>query len=295
MALTRLHAFKQQIKPFLPESALIEDYLDITISDNAIYKNRLLMLDIVANNNWKRPIYFTGGAFGDDDYIWMKDYLQLNGMVYKLVPIKTPVSRANPYDMGRIDTDFMFNKVVNWDWGNSGGDIYHDPETRKNSITYRGNLARLIEALINEEKLEKAEQIADIAMQNMPVDKYGFYTLLEPYISAYYEVGNKEKARQLFKDVAVKYQEYLKYYGSLTIKNQEENFTEILTNIERYKALVDVLTNYDSNFAKKESITFESYLQLFKHFYQDEPSSQEVTPLTEEDFLKEFDTVLKGE
>ena len=98
-----------------------------------------------------------------------------------------------------------------------------------------------------------------------------------------------------FKDVAVKYQEYLKYYGSLTIKNQEENFTEILTNIERYKALVDVLTNYDSNFAKKESITFESYLQLFKHFYQDEPSSQEVTPLTEEDFLKEFDTVLKGE
>ena len=146
-----------------------------------------------------------------------------------------------------------------------------------------------------EEKLEKAEQIADIAMQNMPVDKYGFYTLLEPYISAYYEVGNKEKARQLFKDVAVKYQEYLKYYGSLTIKNQEENFTEILTNIERYKALVDVLTNYDSNFAKKESITFESYLQLFKHFYQDEPSSQEVTPLTEEDFLKEFDTVLKGE
>lgn len=277
------------------DSALIEDYLDITISDNAIYKNRLLMLDIVANNNWKRPIYFTGGAFGDDDYIWMKDYLQLNGMVYKLVPIKTPVSRANPYDMGRIDTDFMFNKVVNWDWGNSGGDIYHDPETRKNSITYRGNLARLIEALINEEKLEKAEQIADIAMQNMPVDKYGFYTLLEPYISAYYEVGNKEKARQLFKDVAVKYQEYLKYYGSLTIKNQEENFTEILTNIERYKALVDVLTNYDSNFAKKESITFESYLQLFKHFYQDEPSSQEVTPLTEEDFLKEFDTVLKGE
>merc|ERR1711879_749471 len=110
------------------DSALIEDNLYITIDDSAIYKNRLLMLDIVANNNWQRPIYFTGGAFGDDDYIWLKDYLQLNGMVYKLVPIKTPVSRANPYDMGRIDTDFMYNKVVNWDWGNSGGDIYHDPK-----------------------------------------------------------------------------------------------------------------------------------------------------------------------
>ena len=82
------------------------------------------MLDIVANNNWERPIYFTGGAFGDDDYIWMKDYLQLDGMVYKLVPIKTPVARANPFDMGRLDTEFMYNKVNNWDWGNSGSDKF---------------------------------------------------------------------------------------------------------------------------------------------------------------------------
>lgn len=274
------------------DSTLIEDNLYITIDDSAIYKNRLLMLDIVANNNWQRPIYFTGGAFGDDDYIWLKDYLQLNGMVYKLVPIKTPVSRANPYDMGRIDTDFMYNKVINWDWGNSGGDIYHDPETRKNSITYRGNLARLIEALLNENKLDKAEEIADIAMENMPVDKYGFYTLLEPYISTYYEVDNKEKARQLFKEVAAKYQEYLKYYGNLTIENQEDNFTEILTNIERYKALVDVLKGYDTEFAKQESKTFNSYLDLFNHFYEEEPAAK---PMSEEEFLKEFDTILKAE
>src|SRR5690606_19113300 len=77
----------------------IVPYIDIKITDNALYKNRLLMLDIVANNDWKRPIYFSGGAFGNDDYIWMKDYLQLDGMCYKLVPIKTPVSRANPFDM----------------------------------------------------------------------------------------------------------------------------------------------------------------------------------------------------
>ena len=110
-------------------------------------------------------------AFGDDDYIWMKDYLQLDGMCYKLVPIRTPVDRANPFDMGRVDSDLMYEKVKKWDWGNSGSpDIYHDVETRKNSITYRGNLARLIEQLINEDKLDKAEEIADIAMENMPVE-----------------------------------------------------------------------------------------------------------------------------
>jgi hypothetical protein len=36
-----------------------------------------MMLDIMANNNWKRPIYFSPGSFGDDDYQWMKDYLEL--------------------------------------------------------------------------------------------------------------------------------------------------------------------------------------------------------------------------
>ncbi|QXP60219.1 DUF2723 domain-containing protein [Olleya sp. HaHaR_3_96] len=278
------------------DADLIEPYLDVKISDNAITKNRLLMLDIVANNNWERPIYFTGGAFGDDDYIWMKDYLQLDAMVYKLVPIKTAVARANPFDMGRLDTDFMYNKVVNWDWGNSGSDqIYHDPETRRNSITYRGNLARLVEQLINEEQLDKAEEIADIAMENMPVDKYGFYTLLEPYISAYYEVNNQDKARQLFKDVASKYQESLKYYSTLTRDNQDNNFTEILTDIERYKALVDVLVEYDKGFAKEESMTFTNYLELFKQYYDNEPEVETNPIRTDKDLLQQLDTVLKSE
>ena len=46
--------------------------------------------------------------------------------------------------MGRVDSDLMYEKVKKWDWGNSGSpDIYHDTETRKNSITYRGNLAQI--------------------------------------------------------------------------------------------------------------------------------------------------------
>ena len=127
----------------------IVPYIDIKITGNALIKNRLLMLDMIANNNnWERPIYFTGGAFGDDDYVWMKDYLQLDGMCYKLVPIKTPIDRANPFDMGRVDSlKKCMSMVKNWDWGNSGNeDIYHDVETRKNGITYRSNLARLIDS-----------------------------------------------------------------------------------------------------------------------------------------------------
>ena len=253
----------------------IVPYIDIKIKENAIYKNRLLMLDIVANNDWKRPIYFTGGSFGDDDYLWMKDYLQLDGMCYKLVPIKTPVDRSNPFDMGRVDSEIMYNKVVGWNWGNSGSpDIYHDVETRKNSISYRGNLARLIQQLIDEDQMKKAEEIADIAMTNMPVEYFGYYTLLEPYIKAYYAVGNKEKARRLFKDVSKKYQENLNYYSGLSIKNQEQLFEDIYTDIQRYKGLVDVLVEYDIEFAETEGDFFNEHLKRFRHFYGDEPEEE---------------------
>ena len=261
------------------DSSKIVSYIDIKIKGGALYKNRLLMLDIVANNNWERPIYFTGGAFGDEDYIWMKDYLQLDGLVYKLVPIKTPVDRANPFDMGRIDSDLMYNLVTSWDWGNSGTDIYHDVETRKNGISYRGNLARLIETLINEEQLEKAEEIADLAMEKMPVDKFGYYTLLEPYIGAYYEVNAKEKARQLFKDVSIKYQENLNYYSTLTEKNQTRLIENIYLDIERYRGLVDVLMIYeDDDFVKVEMQKFNSYLRLFTG-EDEEPEEDERTEI----------------
>jgi len=279
-----------------PEDAeLIVDEIVIEIKGSALYKNRLLMLDIVANNNWERPIYFTGGSFGDDDYIWMKDYLQLDGLCYKLVPIKTPVDRANPFDMGRVDSELMYKKVMAWDWGNSGTDIYHDVETRKNGITYRGNLARLIEQLINEDKLDKAEKIADLAMEKMPVDDYGYYTLLEPYISAYYEVGKKEKGRKLYKEVSKKYQESLVYYSELDLEDQTRLLDEIVTDIERYRSLVDLLVQYqDEDFAMQETQKFNKYLERFSHFMRDEEPGQREVPKEEIDFpLDTIDSLLK--
>lgn len=247
------------------DSSLIVPYIDIKIKGAALYKNRLMMLDIIANNNWERPIYFTGGAFGDEDYIWMKDYLQLDGLVYKLVPIKTAVEKNNPFDMGRIDSDKMYDMVTKWDWGNNGdSEMYHDVETRKNSLTYRGNLARLIEALIQEDKLEKAEEIADLAMAKMPVDMFGFYTLLEPYIGAYYELEATDKARDLYMDVSRKYQESLSYYSDLSEQNQSKYIQAIYRDIERYRSLVDVTTFYESDeFIKTEMGKFNNYLRLF--------------------------------
>ena len=230
------------------------------------------MLDIIANNDWERPIYFSGGSFGDDDYLWMKDYLQLEGVVYKLVPIKTPVNPRNPFDMGRIDGDKMYDIVMAWDWGNSGSpDIYHDVETRRNGITYRSNIARLAETLINEDKDEKAEKVLDLAMEKMPVDMFEYYSLLEPFALGYYEVDKPEKARAVYEDVAKKYQEKLLYYSELKVQRQYRIADEIISDMERYRGLIDIVIAKDTEeFAKKEAVKFNDYLRLFRHFYAED-------------------------
>ncbi|THF48835.1 DUF2723 domain-containing protein [Flavobacterium supellecticarium] len=257
------------VNPALNDS--IVPAIDFEIKGSALYINRLMMLDLVYNNNWKRPIYFTGGSFGDDDYIWMKDYLQLDGMVYKLVPVKTPIPKdGSPLDMGNIDTEKMYKIVMSWDWGNSGDPrIYHDPETRKNSISYRTNLARLTEKLIAEGKKDKAKNVIDLAMQKMPIDEFGFYTFVEPFASGYYEVGETTKARDILNKLSKKYQENLTYYKGLKAVEQNDMYVDIVTDIERYRALLDIMKRYDKDFFNANRTKFNSYNKLFERFGRD--------------------------
>ncbi len=247
----------------------IVPYIDIDIKGRALYKNRLMMLDLIANNNWKRPIYFSGGAYDDEDFLWMKNYLQLDGMTYKLVPIKTEIPKdASPLEMGGIDTDKMYANVMKWDWGNSESlSIYHDPETRKNSITYRSYLSRLMNQLILEGKKEKAKNIITLAMNKMPLEQFGYYSLLEPFAKGYYDLGENAKAQDLLSKLILKYKENLKYYSSLTPSDQTSLAIDIITDIERYRSLLLVMKESgDVTFYNKNKAQFNTYVSIFERF-----------------------------
>ena len=255
-----------------PEDAdKIVPYIDIDLPESAILKNQMMMLDIVANNDWERPIYFTGGSYSDSEYLWMKKYLQLEGLVYKLVPIKTDLGKDNPYLMGRIDADLMYDIVTQWNWGNSESpEIYHDPETRKNSISFRSNMARLSEQLINEGKKNKAKTIIDLALEKMPLDYFGFYSLMVPFVDGYYSIDEIEKAQELSRNIGFKYYDRLNYFSSLDADLQYSLGDEIITEIERYRTLVEA----DLKHAEKADLLptlnqFIAATDSFKYLYGD--------------------------
>jgi hypothetical protein len=247
----------------------IVPYIDLDIKGSAIYKNRLMMLDLIANNNWKRPIYFSSGSFDDEDYLWLKSYMQLDGMVFKLVPIKTPTDKdAGPMDMGQLDSDKMYDIVMKWDWGNSDSPkIYHDTQTKFNGISYRTDLSRLMDQLIVEGKKDKAKKVIELAMTKMPLEKFGFYSLVEPFAKGYYEVGETAKAHDLLEKLMTKYKENLNFYGGQKVSDQNLISTQIITDIERYRSLLLVMKdNGDMAFYNKNKKAFNTYVEIFKRF-----------------------------
>jgi hypothetical protein len=271
------------------DSALILDYIDIDLPKSALPKNRLLMLDLLANNDWKRPLYFSGGSFEAGEYLWMKDYLQLDGLAYKLVPIKTKYESV--FEMGRIDTDTMTAIVKSWEWGNSGDpEVYIDTQTRVQGLSFRSNLARLTETLIGENKLSEAKEILDIGMKNMPVNGFDYYNFVVPFIEGYYAVGAPEEARGLFQELKNIYQDHLGYYAAMDITDQYNSIQNIIENLEGYRRILDVLSIGDSTeITVKERREFEVFMDKFSHFYEgaeevnngfeSEYNPNEITPL----------------
>jgi len=244
------------------DSAKIVKEMILDVGENGIYKGNLAMLEQLANNDWKRPIYFTGGSFKDEDYLWAKNYLQLDGLTYKLVPIFTPYKGI---DFGHINTKVMYNNVKKWDWGNMNKDIYLDPETRRNSLTYRNVLFRLADSLYVEGKKQKAEEILDMSVNKMPVDKFGFYSSLLEYIDLYYKLGKRDKARKVANDLLKKFKEYLDYYAELPLQEKYQNFDDIERNFLLYREVLKIVTqNNDNQFAEDKMKEFEGLMNKYQ-------------------------------
>lgn len=252
------------------DTANIVPYIDIDIDKQGLTKNRILMIDLLANNNWKHPIYFTGGANADEEYIWLKDYLQLDGLCYKFIPVKTK-NQGSMFDMGKIYTESMYEKITNWDWNEiNSKEIYLDVESRKNSISFRNNLLRLTEALINENKFEKAEEILDLSLAEMPIEDYGHYGICLGYTEYYYQIGKPEKARAVSETLIHIFQEKLIYLSRFDDRDLNLIFDEIERNLNMYRSILRDTDNYekDETYLKNAEEEFIEHVKLFQNLME---------------------------
>lgn len=257
----------------------IVDYIDITIDKQGISKNRILMLDILNNFDWLRPIYFTGGASADDEYIWLKDYLQLDGMAYKLVPIKTPNKNKSMFDMGRIDTDRMYANVKKWDWKTiNNGKIYLDEQSKRNAISLRNNLMRLSEEYLVQKDTVNAKKILDLSLDKMPIQDFDHFSLSLGYPELYYRMNDTVKARETAETLIDIFQQYLRYYSTFSGNDANLIADNIDTNLYMYQNVIKQIDTYDKSYLIEVVKDFNKYLLLSGIKIEDEELLDTIKP-----------------
>ena len=157
------------------------------------------MMDILANNNWERPIYYASTT-GSEAYLGLEDYFQLEGFAYRLVPIRTP--RQSYSDIGRINSEVLYENLMNvfndhsridrvnnpnapakeaypYDWGGFNDPrVYHSEDNTRLVSMIRKIYDRLSGQLAAEGDLERAEQVLDKGNAIVPDEVFPYVSVM---------------------------------------------------------------------------------------------------------------------
>ncbi len=198
------------VKP--EDSAKIVPYIDIKLKGSSILKSQLIVLDILAHNNWKQPIYYVTGYHSDA--LGLEEYFQLEGLAFRLVPIRS--ENKNWLDYGRIDTDILYNNMMKkFVWGGANDkkvNIDYNHVRTIMVVKARLNYARLAKALAKEGKNEKAIEVLDYCMNTLPLDKIPYDPYMPDIIEAFFAAGSIDKAVEMTNALCNHYYEQLDYY-----------------------------------------------------------------------------------
>ena len=238
--------------------------LDWQIRKQVLLKNHLMVLDLLANNNWERPIYFAVTT-GPDSYINLQDHFQLEGLTYRVVPVRSP--NANPNLQGRVATDIMYRNVTEkFLWGNmdTEGFIYLDENILRMTTNLRLQLSSLAEALIAEGRKEEARNILDLSLTKMPERNVPYDRILLPTVEAYYAIGDVAKGNELSERLFTIMEENLTYYTSLETKFLKQMEQEMAIAHAVMGRLMSETGKADSTLGKAMEERFEAMEELYQ-------------------------------
>ena len=185
---------------------------DIILRGNSILQSQLIVLDILANNNWERPIYYVTGYH--NDAFGLEEYFQLEGLAYRLVPIKS--ENKSWIEYGRVDSDILYDNMMGkFVWGGAkeeGVNIDYNHKRTIIVVKARMNYARLAKKLAEEGKNEKAIGVLDRCMEELPLEKIPYDPYVADLIDSYFAAGATDKAVEMAMDFRDYYFERLDYF-----------------------------------------------------------------------------------
>jgi hypothetical protein len=203
-----------------------------TISKDQLYKSDMAMLNILAANakeGWKRPIHFSAGFPGGSDFLGLDEYMEMQGLVNKLVPYRTVGSSPSigRGQMCNLDKSMqLYLDTFLWG-GTETKTIYFDEKNKAMMATYRYSGAKLAEALVRDNRKADAVKVLDKLVKNITYESYQYDQSMWGIISAYYEAGAQDKAASIIKIIAKDAEDMLSYILTISDDKSRELATEV--------------------------------------------------------------------
>ena len=211
----------------------VTDQMIIPVKGNALYKNDLAILDIIATSNWERPVYFNQTSLSNIN-LDLSNYIVQEGATYRLLPVDKrtldlsgSLNRELSFNptSNEVNTEVMYKNVTEkFQWrGLDNPSVYHTTEDYKDKAVsvHRSYLNTLATSLIEENKLEKARDVLLLSLEKMP-DKavpYGPYSA--ETVRLLFEVGEVEKAKEISSTLSARADDELNYLNHEGITNRD--------------------------------------------------------------------------
>lgn len=208
-----------------------------------VLKSELMVLDLIAHNDWKRPIYFAVTT-GPEAYVGLDKYLQLEGLVYRFVPIKQ--TQTEESQGGRVNTEKMYDNVMNkflWGGMDKKG-VSLDENCINEANNLRMQMSMLANALINEGKNKKAKAVLDKCLSVMPEENVPYDSGIFNICEAYYKLNETKTANQLARKLFDISEGDLKIYIDQNKTHPKVYDKEINEAKEMLKRLIDLTKKF---------------------------------------------------
>lgn len=267
----RLNIDKEKVlanKVVAPEdTARILNYIDWDLGGNVLYKRDLMVLDLIIQNDWTRPIYFSITVGNSaKSYFWLQDYFRLEGLAYRFVPVKAE-GQGQGIDFGEVGTEYMYDNLMNkFTWGNMNHpDVYLDETNRRLSYNFRNIFGRLALELIKEGDKTRAREVLDRCEEVLPESKFEYNYFIFPIIDGYYQLGDKEKARGMIDLYADRLDEELRYYAQFTGSKRKAIEQDVNAALQYYQMCFQLVRQYElGNASSREQLESDPFFQRFK-------------------------------
>lgn len=247
----------------VPESMRdqIVDEIVWDIKQNGLFKNDLMLLDLVASNNWQRPIYFANPN-SISKVLDVDQYCHMEGVVYKFIPVKAKEYYKN---LGGVYAEGSYDMLVNKAaWGNlNDPDVTVDRESYRNSSLAKQSYMRLAQALLNEGKADSAVVVLDKSLEFFPNSKFTYDYYMLPWAEIYFSAGATEKGIEMVRDLSDRYLDDLSYYTSIESKfapYYDQQAQEALAVLQRLSQLAN--EHGQKDLAKELDEKFTDQMQL---------------------------------